>query len=166
MLMKRNYLLPHVYQHIGLCAMLLSVGLLIAYIVVCMYIAFRNQNADEILSPSSSFTHGTYCVVHLLACIGILLYTFSREKYEDEMIDSVRKSAVVTAAYVLFLVYISITMLRIFVNTDFIDLSGNKVSLTKDLMDSVSDPMLFFLVYEIVFRTRLIKLRKALRDEE
>ena len=125
MLMKRNYLLPHVYQPIGLCAIGLSVVILFTYIVVCMYIAFRNQNADEILSPSSSFTHGTYCIIHMLACIGVLLYTFSCEKYEDEMIDSVRKSAVVTAAYVLFLVYIAITMLRICINTDFIDLSGN-----------------------------------------
>ena len=166
MLMKRNYLLPHVCQHIGLCAALLAGVILIAYIVFCMYIAFRNENADEILSPSSSFTHGTYCIIHLLACIGVLLYTFSREKYEDEMIDSVRKSSVVTVAYVLFLVYIVITMLRICINTDYIDLSGKEVSLTSDLMHTISDPMIFFLVYEIVFRTRLSKLRKALRNEE
>ena len=161
MLMKRNYLLPHVCQRIGVWLLLATVALFCAYFIACMVIAFKAPDADIHL-----FTHCASTAFSLMMCIAVVLIAFSRERYEDEMIDSVRKSSVVTVAYVLFIVYMAITLLRCCVNTDFIDMSGNRVSLTADLMDTVCNPILFFLFYEIVFRTRLAKLKKALKNEE
>ena len=166
MLMKRNYLLPHVCQRIGVWLLLATLVLFCAYFIACMVIAFKAPDADNVLSSNSLFTHYWHLAISLMMGVAIVLIAFSREKYEDEMIDSVRKSSVVTVAYVLFIVYMAITLLRCCVNTDFIDMSGNTVSLTADLMDTVCNPILFFLFYEIVFRTRLAKLRKALKNEE
>ena len=157
--MKRNYLLPHRCQRIG-------IGLLLAALVPFCACCIAGTTCKSPGVDIDVFVHRASMVSGLMMCIAVVLITFSCEKYEDEMIDSVRKSSVVTVAYILFLVYIAITMLRWCFNTDFIDHSGNTVSLTADLRDTLCHPLLFFFYYEIVFRRRLAKFRKALNNEE
>ena len=159
--MKRNYLLPHVYQSIGVVLLFAAVGLFCAYFIICMVIAFKSPDTNINL-----FSHGAYIAISLMLCLGMLFTAFSCEKYEDEMIDSVRKSSVVMVAYVLFLAYLVITIIRCCVNTDYIDLTGNRVSVTEDVRDTLCNPVLFFLFYEIVFRIHLFRFRKALKNEE
>lgn len=166
MLMKRNYLLPHVCQRIGVWLLFATLALFCTYFIACMVIAFDSPEADNVLSSNSLFTHYWHLAISLMMGVAIVLIAFSREKYEDEMIESVRKSSIVSVAYVSFLLYMGIHLLRCCFNTDYIDMSGNRVSLMADLMDTVCNPILFFIFYEIVFRTRLSKLRKALRNEE
>lgn len=163
--MKKNYLLPHIYQNIGLCAMFLSVFVLVAYIAVCMYVAFECDDADSILSRTSRLTNGTYNLIHALVCIGVILFTFSREKYEDEMIDAVRKTSVVRAAYAVFMFYMAVMLLGCIAGlATGVDFDENE--LLSDLRECAEDPMIMFLFYEAFFRFKLAKLRKALRDEE
>lgn len=157
--MKRNYLLPHMCQRIGIW--LLSAALVL-FCACCIAVTTCKSPGFDI----DVFAHRATIAYSLMMCIAVVLIAFSCEKYEDEMIDSVRKSSVVTVAYILFLVYIAITMLRCCVNTDFIDHSGNTVSLTADLRDTLCHPLLFFFYYEIVFRRRLARFRKALNNEE
>ena len=157
--MKRNYLLPHRCQRIGIWLLMATLVLFCACCIAGTTFKSPGLDIDVV-------AHRATTVFSLMMCIAVVLITFSCEKYEDEMIDSVRKSSVVTVACILFLVYIAITMLRCCVNTDFIDHSGNTVSLTADLRDTVCNPLLFFLFYEIVFRRRLAKFTKALKNEE
>ena len=165
-LMKRNYLLPHSCQRIGIGLLFATLVLFCAYFIACMTIAFDSPDADSLLSSKGLFTHYSNLTITLLLSVAIVLIAFSQEKYEDEMIESVRKSSIVSVAYVSFLLYMTIHLLRCCLNIDFINFSGDRQPFAADLMQTIGDPMVFFIFYEAVFRTRLSKLKKALKDEE
>ena len=97
---------------------------------------------------------------------------FSREKYEDEMIDAVRKSSLMCVAYVSFLVFVTIPLAP-----GLCDIVTNLVNPSEvwhktewprldELSRTLKEPLIIFVFYEIVFRIRLAKLKKALKNEE
>lgn len=164
--MKKNYLLPHVCQRTGKGLLLAALLLLAGHFAVCMYAAFsQTPGADAILSPASLFMRYSHNVFSFTLGAGILLTAFSCERCEDEMIASVRKDSLVSVAYIAFLLYLLLWLFRSLLSTDYI-VQGNRVSPVGDLMQTIGQPLLLFILYETVFRLRLSKLKKAMRDEE
>lgn len=167
--MKRNYLLPHTCQRLGVWAGVAAVLFFVIYTIACQVIAFDEIKAVTMLSSRAAFTNIAYFIVNLLLCMAILLVAFSQERCEDEMIDAVRKSSVVSTAYGIFIIYIlcvvasSINNLAI-VFSQPINISAGRTF--SDIRDTITDPVVIFVIYETVFRTRLSRLKKALKDEE
>lgn len=170
--MKKNYLLPHVCQRAGVCLGLFAALMLVVYWVVCLRVAFVSEAADAILSPSARFTNFTASAIVIILCTAVILMAFSREKYEDEMIDAVRKSSLMCVAYVSFLVFVAIPLVP-----GLCDIVANIVNPSDvwqktewprldELSKTLKEPLIIFVFYEIVFRTRLARLKKALKDEE
>ena len=166
MLMKRNYLLPHAFQRIGVALGLTVAVLLVVYCAACFFIAFDSPEADSILSSEGRFTNTAAFIVNTLLCLCIFLMGFSYEECEDEMIDAVRKSSVVSTAYGVFIIYLWCVMAGNMANFIMPALNLENNEIIKDLKETITDPVIIFVIYELVFRTRLSKLRKALRDEE
>ena len=172
MLMKRNYLLPNVCQRVGVCLGIVAALMLVVYWIVCLKVAFVSENADAILSPSARFTNFSASVIVIMLCTAVILMAFSREKYEDEMIDAVRKSSLMCVAYVSFLVFVTIPLVP-----GLCDIVTNLVNPSDvwhktewprldELSRTLKEPLIIFVFYEIVFRIRLAKLKKALKNEE
>ena len=164
--MKKSYLLPHAYRRAGVWALISAALVLAAYVTVCMVVAFRCENADALLSRTSLLTIGAYNLTYALVCVGIVLFAFSRERFEDEMIDAVRRSSVVRAAYTVFLFYMTVMLAGCVVDFVSAGVGGDGFATVENILKSVEDPMVMFLFYQLFFRVKLAKLRRALNNEE
>ncbi|MCH5329469.1 MAG: hypothetical protein J1E04_00795 [Alistipes sp.] len=170
--MKRSYLLPHIYQRIGVWMFIAAIVALICYAAVCMIIEFDATDPDMLLSKRGILVRYSNLVICIFLWISILFTAFSRERHEDEMIESVRRKSVVNVAYTVFLIYLFIVLFGIISDTYFgpVPTYARNVCLLdfasiKDFMHTITDPTILFLFYEAVFRTRLARLKKALKNE-
>ena len=168
--MKRTYLLPHVCQRIGVwlgvttgAVMFLTLGLSLAGIL---------SSGTEV--PDGGLSHASGCVSMLfrqLLIAAVLLITFSCEREEDEMIADVRKRAITHTAYAVFLLHIVTALLW-----NGCEMLHNllhpaplwqeyPIELFRQLALATKDPLVVFLIYQAVLRTRLANLKKALKNE-
>lgn len=168
--MKRTYLLPHVCQRIGVwlgmttfAAALLTAGLSSAGIL---------SSGTEV--PDGGLSHAGGCISMLfrqLLIAAVLLITFSCEREEDEMIADVRKRAITHTAYAVFLLHIVTALLW-----NGCEMIHNllhpaslwqeyPIELFRQLALATKDPLVVFLLYQAVLRTRLAKLKQALKNE-
>lgn len=163
LLMKRNlYLLPHGCRRIGVGMLLAIPVVLLAYFVICR---FMDSDLPGHLETARAFNRWTNFVASALLLVGILLVVFSCEKSEDEMIDAIRRSSVVTVAYVFFLLFMAVNLFCLIFPRYYFDPQEHR-SLTAGFWTTAAHPFLFFLYYEAVFRFRLAKLKRELRYEE
>ena len=165
--MKRNYLLPHICQRAGLW---LGVAAFVA-IVICKVLSAKGVivNTATALSAAGGYI---YTLLAMLMCVAVLLITFSKERCEDEMIDAVRKSSVTSVAYTVFLIFTVVSILWYMGDLCFNLRHADSVwhqtesNRLRELMNFIKDPFVIFVFYQAVFRIRLSKLKKALKDEE
>lgn len=163
LLMKRKlYLLPHGCRRIGVGMLLAIPVVLLAYFVICHFMTF---NLPGHLEAGRIINKCTNTVASALLLGGILLVVFSREKSEDEMIDAIRRSSVVTVAYVFFLLFMAVNLFCLIFPQYYFNPQEHR-SLTGGFLATAAHPFLFFLYYEAVFRFRLAKLKGEMRHEE
>ena len=163
LLMKRNlYLLPHGCRRIGVGMLLAIPVVLLAYFVIFHFMDF---DLPGHLETGRLINKCTNTVASALLLGGIVLVVFSCEKSEDEMIDAIRRSSVVTVAYVFFLLFMAVNLFCLFFPRYYFDPQEHR-SLTAGFWTTAAHPFLFFLYYEAVFRFRLAKLKRELRHEE
>ena len=164
--MKRNYLLPHCCQSAGLWIGMAAFAAIFALKALPSWGIFVTSSE---LSPASGYL---YTLLNLLVCVAVLLITFSEERCEDEMIDAVRKSSITTVAYTVFMIFTVVSILwyldDIYLNlrqpcATWRQVNSNRM---RELLNFVKDPFVIFVFYQCVFRVRLYKLKKALRNEE
>ena len=165
--MKRCYLLPHSCQVTGVW-----LGVAAAAAVV-IFKVLTACGVVEVSTYEVSIVGGyLYTTLAMLLCTAVLLITFSRERCEDEMIDAVRKSSVTSVAYAVFLIFTVVSILWYMGDLCFNLRHADSVwhqtesNRLRELMNFIKDPFVIFLFYQAVFRVRLSKLKKALRDEE
>ena len=163
--MKTNYLLPHSYQRIGLWALYSAIALFVIYFFACLTIAF-SDHADTLLRPDSMFVNSIYFANAILICIGLMLIAFSMEKHEDEMIAAIRKDSVATAAYVIFLFYMTVTIASQILEFRNFSLGIDDSSSLSGLTQTIVQPIIIFAIYEIIFRIKLAKSKRGLEHEE
>ncbi|WP_418983306.1 hypothetical protein [Alistipes sp.] len=161
--MKNNLLLPHAFQKIG---WILLVPTLLVGLVVLLQGGDTSELVEKIgrvlaggaTSPAenvSRIVNGVVPWLNNVLIVGIiagsLFVACSRERIEDEMIGRIRLNALLLALYVNFAIVILAALLVY--DLDFIDVM---------VYNLFTLPLLFL----AVFRGRLWRLRKEVRDEE
>ena len=99
--MNKIKLLPHKFQIIGICALLLTAILGVALVVASIY-----GKSESGLTIEN--------ILELIFWISALLCIFSREKNEDEITDLSRRKATAITILFVFAVIIIYTVIRFF----------------------------------------------------
>ena len=169
--MKPNYLLPHRWMRVGVWVLIATLAAAVGFFAACMYIAFTADDPSAALAPDTPFIRTAHLLMGVLTGLGILLTAFSRERIEDEMIADVRKRAITHTAYAVFLLHIVTALLW-----NGCEMLHNllhpaplwqeyPIELFRQLALATKDPLVVFLLYQAVLRTRLAKLKQALKNE-
>lgn len=120
--MNRSYLFPARFKKVGMILFLLSLttwivvaifGINTAIFEVRVYALFGNNGflEEQSYSPKWIINEIYDELMSIVAIIGGLLWSFSKEPIEDEFISELRKSSLVWAVYVFYGTYILATIL-------------------------------------------------------
>ena len=149
--MKTNFfLLPHYFQKIGWGLFLFS----FIFLVGSMY-AF---NTLKLFSQNNS--HYTTLLLYIILLLSALFVAFSKEKIEDELIQSIRYTSIVITAYLGFLLFIIILIVYAF-NQSFDFLPRTLFTYLR-----LVNPITMFILYVLIFRARLFTSKRGIKNEE
>ena len=148
----RSYLLPHSFQRIG-WALLIACPVLFGIILL----VFNGLK----LIPQSYSQFGTLAI-YLTASFAALFIGLSKEKQEDEFIQSIRLRSIALTAYVCFVLMILSTII-VDVRVAF---RLHETSVFYTFYQLFSSILFAFFVYIVIFRFRLFKYRKEASHEE
>jgi hypothetical protein len=115
-------------------------------------------NTLKLFSQNNS--HYAITILYVILLFSALFVAFSKEKIEDELIQNIRYSSVVVTAYAGFLFYVLILLIYAF-NQSFDLLSR---TFYRYLM--LVNPITLFMLYVIIFRTKLFISKRGLKNEE
>lgn len=146
----KSYLLPHYFQKIGWGLFFFS----FIFLFGSMY-AF---NTLKLFSQNNS--HYATLLLYIILLFSALFVAFSKEKIEDELIQSIRYTSVVITAYTGFLLYTIILIVYAF-NQSFAFLPR---TLSSYLM--LVNPITLFILYVLIFRARLFTSKREMKNEE
>jgi hypothetical protein len=146
----KSYLLPHFFQKIGWGLFFSSFIFLIGSIY-----AF---NTLKLFSQNNS--HYATLLIYIILLFSALFVAFSKEKIEDELIQSIRYTSIVVTSYTGFLLYIILLLIYAF-NQSFHFLPR---TLSSYLI--VVNPITLFLLYVIIFRALLFNSKRGMKNEE
>jgi len=85
---------------------------------------------------------------------------FSKEKIEDELIQSIRYTSIVITAYLGFLLFIIILIVYAF-NQSFDFLPRTLFTYLR-----LVNPITMFILYVLIFRARLFTSKRGIKNEE
>ena len=147
---QRTFLLPNIFQRIGWILFISSIILLVASNL--LFKSFEVFNPDR--SPLATF------VLLIILYISAFLVTLSKERLEDELTREIRYSSVVITACTGFIVYLIIMIF--FQSGAILGLMPKyKIGFT-----SYVNPVTMFILYILVFRSRIIINKMRLKNEE
>lgn len=175
-----KYLLPHTAMVVGLW-MIPATLIVMASIAFWMGLTIGYAGLDQ--HVMSRFIPMIGTAGSVLFTAAMFLIAFSREKYEDEMIDDIRIKSIAISVTLTFLIFIAgdlFLSIREYYSIDFsfvddltpgqsmsqaIDEQCSATSSTRLIFLNLVTPAMLFLYYEIIFRIKLFLVNRGLRDE-
>jgi hypothetical protein len=145
----KNYLLPHNFQKIGWGIFIFSFILLLALEYVFDTLKLFNQN--------NNYLPGL--ILYIIIMFSMYFVAFSKEKIEDELIQSVRYSSIVFTVLAGFISYIIVLIIFAF------NKSINFLPYTTTIF-MIVNPITLFILYVLIFRTRLFIFKRGLKNAE
>jgi hypothetical protein len=145
----KNYLLPHNFQKIGWGIFIISFFLLLA----------SNYASDtlKLFNKDNHYLPGF--ILYIFTMFSMYFVAFSREKIEDELIQSVRYSSIVFTVLTGFISYTIILIIFAF-NKAINFLPFNTI------IFMIVNPITLFILYVLIFRTRLFMFKRGLKNAE
>ena len=145
---KNNFLLPHCFQKIGWGLFIFSFIFLGASLYAFNKLELFDQN----------YSRYATLILYLILIFSALFVAFSKEKIEDELIQNIRFSSIVITAYISFLIFMIEWIFFAFnhafrFSSFYIDLS-------------LINPVTMFMLYVVIFKTRLFISKRGLKNEE
>ena len=144
-------------------------GLIIAS-VLSLGLGLLMANVFEIIPQTH--TRFISMVMYLLFFLGIFVIVMTEEKDEDEMIDSIRRRAIATTAYIAFGLFMLTNLLMSilhgfrnlysmpFVSSLVTVLTGNGISCGLRSVDA------YIIIYLIIFRISIWKMRRQCKEDQ
>lgn len=145
----KNYLLPLYFQKIGWGIFIFSLILLLSSQYVFDTLKLFNKN--------NNYLPGIILYISIL--VSIYFIAFSKEKIEDELIQIIRYSSIVFTVLAGFISYTII--LIVFALSKVI----NFLPYTTTIF-LIVNPVTMFILYVLIFRTRLFMFKKGLKNAE
>jgi hypothetical protein len=145
----KNYLLPHNFQKIGWGIFIISFILLLA----------SNYASDtlKLFNKNNNYLPGF--ILYIFTMFSMYFVAFSREKIEDELIQSVRYSSIVFTVLTGFISYTIILIIFAF------NKAINFLPYTT-IIFMIVNPITLFILYVLIFRTRLFMFKRGLKNAE
>ena len=159
---NKTYMLPYRFRKCGY-------GLIIAS-VLSLGLGLLMANVFEIIPQTH--TRFISMVMYLLFFLGIFVIVMTEEKDEDEMIDSIRRRAIATTAYIAFGLFMLTNLLMSilhgfrnlysmpFVSSLVTVLTGNGISCGLRSVDA------YIIIYLIIFRISIWKMRRQCKEDQ
>jgi len=149
--MKTKYLLlPHYFQKVGRGLFIFS----FIFLVGAMY----TFNTLKLFSQNSS--HYATLILYIILLLSALFVAFSKEKIEDEFIQTIRYKSIVITAYIVFLLFI--ILLIIYALNQSFDVIPRTIFTYLWLIN----PLTMFMFYVLIFRVSLFISKNEIRNEE
>jgi hypothetical protein len=145
----KNYLLPHNFQKIGWGLFIIAFSLLLASNYVL--------DSLKVFNKSNNYLPGI--IMYIFILFSMYFIAFSKEKVEDELIQSVRYSSIVFAVLTGFISYTVILIIFAF------NKAINFLPYTT-IIFMIVNPITLFILYVLIFRTRLFMFKKGLKNAE
>ena len=154
---NKTYMLPYRFRKCGY-------GLIIAS-VLSLGLGLLMANVFEIIPQTH--TRFISMVMYLLFFLGIFVIVMTEEKDEDEMIDSIRRRAIATTAYIAFGFYMVINLV-VTILSGFIGLASLvSASLLTSIIGSLLLTIHFYVIlYLIIFRISIWKMRRQCKEDQ
>ena len=145
---NKSILMPHVCQKVGWWLLLLAALLYVAN--VFLILTTHNIGIASYLAPSS----------HLVLIVSLFFITLSKEKVEDEMISGLRLKAVGLTGYVLFVVFLLLSLTLELHMLDLFKSNDGTLSLYLSELFIIVLPIMSAGLYYLIFRVLLRQSRK------
>ena len=145
---KKLFLLPYHYQLVGWFV----VGVSILVFFACFFLKLDTRQAT--LYPLRAF---------MTIYIGLFLVGFAREKREDEFTLHLRTNSALTAMLVIFAIRIVLGIVLVILQANGVFQKDGTVERLFDENTSFSS---VFLLYLILYKVRLARYNKEIKDEE
>ena len=154
---NKTYMLPYRFRKCGY-------GLIIAS-VLSLGLGLLMANVFEIIPQTH--TRFITMVMYLLFFLGIFVIVMTEEKDEDEMIDSIRRRAIATTAYIAFGFYMVINLV-VTILSGFIGLASlvSASLLTSIIGSLLLDIHFYVILYLIIFRISIWKMRRQCKEDQ
>jgi len=154
---NKTYMFPHSLRKYGY-------GLMIAS-VLALVLGLLLANVFEIIPQTH--TRFISMVMYLLFFLGVFVLVMTEEKYEDEMIDSIRRRSIATTAFVAFGFYMVINLVMAFLHgfrslQSMSFVSSLVTVLTGTVFTSVNT---YIYLYLIIFRISIFKMRRQCKED-
>ncbi len=147
-------LLPYFFQYIGWALFVFAWVFLFASLYIFNTLKLFSQN----------YSHYSTLIIWITLYISALFVAFSKEKREDEYIMNIRANSVIITVYICFLLYIALQLILAF-NQSFRFLTCRNILLWNMLSYGIN-PVTMFMMYVVVFRVKMYRLRRALKNAE
>lgn len=141
---SKSILMPHSCQNIGWWLLLLTALIVVAKIII----SYTTRNIDVVwyLAKSS----------HLILITALFFITLSKEKVEDEMISGLRLKALGLTGYVLFVVFL---LLSLTLELHLLDLFTSNVGTISPFLSElflivlpIAGAGLYYLIFRVLLR--------------
>ncbi len=141
---NKSILMPHSCQNIGWWLLLLTALIVVAKIII----SYTTRNIDVVwyLAKSS----------HLILITALFFITLSKEKVEDEMISGLRLKALGLTGYVLFVVFL---LLSLTLELHLLDLFTSNVGTISPFLSElflivlpIAGAGLYYLIFRVLLR--------------
>ena len=149
---KSNFLLPHCFQKIGWALFIFSFIFLGASLYAFNKLELFDQN----------YSRYATLILYLILIFSALFVAFSKEKIEDEFIQNIRFTSIVITAYVSFLIFMLLWILYEFNHSFHFLPMDPKIWI---YLRSIN-PVTMFMLYVVIFQTRLFISKRGLKNEE
>ena len=158
---NKTYMLPYRFRKCGY-------GLIIAS-VLSFELGLLMANVWEIIPKTH--TRFISMVMYLLFFLGIFLIVMTKEKDEDEMVDSIRRRSIATTAFIAFGIFVVTNLLMSFLHgfrtlysVSFVSslvsvLTGNGIANGLRSIDT------YIIIYLIIFRISIWKMRIQSKED-
>ena len=158
---NKTYMLPYRFRKCGY-------GLIIAS-VLSFAVGLLMANVWEIIPQTH--TRFISMVMYLLFFLGIFVIVMTKEKDEDEMVDSIRRRSIATTAFIAFGIFVVTNLLMSFLHgfrtlysVSFVSslvsvLTGNGIANGLRSIDT------YIVIYLIIFRISIWKMRIQSKED-
>lgn len=147
---NRTYMLPHSYQRIGwMLLILLPIVSAVGFLV--FYLRLIPQFYSRFLTMIS----------FVMLFTGLFMIILSKEKEEDEMIVSIRRSSVSLTAWITFVLYIAASSVIALIE-GFRSLRFAEIYRFHTMVSSIMTPLL---IYFVIFRMSVWRMRRECKED-
>ena len=158
---NKTYMLPYRFRKCGYVLIIAS--------VLSFALGLLMANVWEIIPKTH--TRFISMVMYLLFFLGIFVIVMTKEKDEDEMVDSIRRRSIATTAFIAFGIFVVTNLLMSFLHgfrtlysVSFVSslvsvLTGNGIANGLRSIDT------YIIIYLIIFRISIWKMRIQSKED-